>query len=90
MAFGDLKANNVRGVFAEWMVAQLLGLQPKPRGSWDEYDILLEDGRTIEVKARAYLQVWPSKADPPSVIRFRPCTRRHPSASASEHDRSRT
>lgn len=69
-AFGDLRANNVRGVFAEWMVAQLLGLQPEPRGSWDDYDIQLPDGRTIEVKASAYLQVWHTTSSPPSVIQF--------------------
>ena len=46
-AFSDLQANNVRGVFAEWMVAQILGLTPNPRGSWDDYDLQLPDGRTI-------------------------------------------
>jgi hypothetical protein len=69
-AFGDLRANNVRGVFAEWMVAQLLGLEPNPRGAWDDYDILLPDGRTVEVKASAYHQVWHIAESTPSVIQF--------------------
>jgi hypothetical protein len=69
-AFGDLRSNNVRGVFAEWMVAQLLGLQPGPRGSREEYDLMLPTGLTIEVKASAYLQVWHSPDTRPSVIQF--------------------
>jgi len=69
-AFGDLRSNNVRGVFAEWMVAQLLGLQPDPRGSWDDYDLMLPTGVTIEVKASAYRQVWHSLGSPPSEIQF--------------------
>jgi hypothetical protein len=69
-AFGDLRSNNVRGVFAEWMVAQILGLEPNPRGSWDNYDLQLRDGRTVEVKASAYLQVWHTAASPPSKILF--------------------
>ncbi len=69
-AFGDLRSNNVRGVFAEWMVAEILGLKPNPRGSWDDYDILLSDGRTVEVKASAYLQVWHAEGDAPSLIQF--------------------
>ncbi len=69
-AFGDLRSNNVRGIFAEWMVAQILGLKPNPRGSWDDYDILLPDGRTVEVKASAYLQVWHVADSKPSLILF--------------------
>ena len=52
------------------MVAQILGLTPNPRGSWDDYDLQLPDGRTIEVKASAYLQVWHTADSPSSVISF--------------------
>lgn len=69
-AFADLKANNLRGVFAEWMVAQLLGLAPPPRDSWDDHDLLLPDGRKIEVKAGAFCQVWHEADSPPSSIVF--------------------
>jgi hypothetical protein len=32
-AFGDLCHNNLRGIFAEWLVAQLLGIDlPRPVG----------------------------------------------------------
>lgn len=69
-AFGDLKANNVRGVFAEWMVGRILGL-PRPdlpRDSWAECDLKTEDGFRIEIKAGAYLQTWEQKA--PSRVVF--------------------
>ncbi len=62
--------SKAKSVFAEWMVAQILGLQPEPRGSWDDWDILLPDGRTVEVKASAYLQVWHTADAPPSIIQF--------------------
>jgi hypothetical protein len=69
-AFSDLRSNNVRGVLAEWIVAQLLGLSPETRGSWDDFDLILPDpdGRKIEVKASAYVQAWPQKK--PSIIQF--------------------
>jgi hypothetical protein len=71
-AYADLKPNNVRGVFAEWMVAQILGLDPAPRDSWAEFDLQLPapDNRKIEVKASAYRQSWHKPTDPPSAITF--------------------
>lgn len=57
-AFSDLRMNNIRGVFAEWMVGKLLDLDPPPRNSWDSCDLRLPDGKGIEVKSAAYLQAW--------------------------------
>ena len=58
-AYSDLKANNVRGVFSEWLVAQILGLTlSEPRDSWAENDLELPNGKTIEIKSSAYLQTW--------------------------------
>ena len=69
-AYSDLRANNVRGVFAEWLVARLLDIEPAPRGSWEDYDLRLPDGRTIEVKASAYLQTWHRPGATSSIIQF--------------------
>jgi hypothetical protein len=57
-AFSDLQANNVRGIFAEWLVAKLLGIPLTIRDSWVEWDLVTPGGVKIEVKASAYLQSW--------------------------------
>jgi hypothetical protein len=59
-AFSNLCANNIRGIFAEWLVARLLLLpQPQPlRDSWTEWDLTTPEGVTIEVKTSAYIQTW--------------------------------
>jgi len=67
-AFSDLRMNDVRGVYAEWMVAQLLGIDPPPRDSWDSCDLRTPDGKGIEVKSAAFVQAWETKQ--PSQIVF--------------------
>jgi hypothetical protein len=60
-AFSDLRANSLRGVLAEWIVANLLGLapiDPPVRDPWGECDLRTPEGVTLEVKASAYLQSW--------------------------------
>jgi hypothetical protein len=60
-AFSDLRANSLRGVLSEWIVAKLLGLAPiapPVRDPWGEYDLRTPEGVTLEVKASAYLQSW--------------------------------
>lgn len=66
-AFSDLKMNDIRGKFAEWLVAKLLDISLDVRGSWDECD-LVKDGVRIEVKSSAYLQSW--RQNKPSKIVF--------------------
>jgi len=60
--------NDVRGVFAEWLVAKLLNMPLSVRDSWSEWDLITRDGVKIEVKASAYLQAWSQKQ--PSRIVF--------------------
>ncbi|HPO07781.1 MAG TPA: hypothetical protein PLZ55_03870 [bacterium] len=58
-AFSDLCLNNVRGVFAEWLVAKLLGIELQAsRDSWAASDLQTPDGVRIEVKCSAYIQSW--------------------------------
>ncbi len=48
----------MRGLLAEYIVARALGIpRPISRG-WDDFDVY-DNGIRIEVKASAYLQVWP-------------------------------
>lgn len=67
-AFSDLRANSLRGIFAEWLVARLLGLNQQVRDPWAAWDLITPEGVTIEVKASAYLQSW--SADRTSLISF--------------------
>src|SRR5205085_1707192 len=59
-AFGDQSDDDIKGIFAEWMVVVLLGLpaQNSRRISWANSDIILSSGTRIEVKASAVWQSW--------------------------------
>jgi hypothetical protein len=84
-AFSDLCDDDIKGIFAEWMVGVLLGLPlaSSRRVSWADSDFVLPDRTRIEVKATALWQSWKlvnedgtlkSTPDPamvdPSRIRF--------------------
>ncbi len=58
-AYSDLTDNVNRGVFAEWMVAKLLGLTfTECRPPWQAWDITTPEGVRVEVKASAYVHSW--------------------------------
>ena len=54
----DLLGNALRGLVAEYLVAEALGGTAQPRVEWDSYDIKTPDGIKVEVKSSAYLQSW--------------------------------
>ena len=55
----DLVNNSTRGVLAEYLVAQSLGLRAEsPRESWARWDLETPDGIKIEVKSAALVQTW--------------------------------
>ncbi|MFF3310021.1 hypothetical protein [Streptomyces sp. NPDC002952] len=66
-AMPDLRMNNTRGLFAEFLVHQAVGSH-EPRVEWASHDVETYDGLRIEVKAGAYLQAWEQRT--PSQIRF--------------------
>ncbi|NKQ28189.1 hypothetical protein [Streptomyces galbus] len=66
-AMPDLRMNNTRGLFAEFLVHQAIGSH-RPRLEWASHDVETDDGLRIEVKAAAYLQAWEQRT--PSQIRF--------------------
>ena len=63
-AFSDLRDDDIKGIFAEWMVRALLGLpfDSGRRVSWADWDIALRQNTPqethIEVKASAVWQSW--------------------------------
>ena len=68
-ATGNLVENRTRGIFAEWLTGQALGVigPDDIRTEWDAADLRYRD-RLIEVKASGRGQTWSQER--PSVIRF--------------------
>ncbi|MBI2760326.1 MAG: hypothetical protein HYX51_02730 [Chloroflexi bacterium] len=73
-AFSSLGDNDLRGVFAEWLVGKLIGATLVVRQSWIPSDLVWIDPQgqpvAIEVKCSAYVQSWHDEASPPSRIVF--------------------
>src|SRR2546427_730485 len=59
-AFSDLCDDDIKGIFAEWMVGTLLGLplSKARRVSWSDSDLVVRPGVGVEVKASAVWQSW--------------------------------
>jgi hypothetical protein len=69
-AYSDLTDNVNRGVFAEWMVGRLLGMDfTATRVPWDSCDLITPEGIRVEVKATAYVHVWTQHATAPTAKR---------------------
>jgi hypothetical protein len=68
-SFSDLVSNATRGVLAEHLVAQALGVADGVREEWGAYDLTAADETRIEVKSAAYIQSWHQER--PSRITFR-------------------
>lgn len=54
----DLVSNATRGILAEYLVAQALGVAQGVREEWAAYDLTTPDNTHIEVKSAAYIQSW--------------------------------
>ncbi len=54
----DLVSNAARGILAEYIVANALGIADGLRTEWDAFDLLTKGGTKIEVKSAAYIQTW--------------------------------
>lgn len=60
-AFSDLKANVIRAIVAEFIVARAVG-DPTPfRNPWGNHDVTSQEGFRLQVKSSAYLQAWPQR-----------------------------
>lgn len=57
-AYSDLCDDVIKGIFAEWMVAKLLGIPTTRRYEWSNSDLFSTRGTKIEVKASSYWQSW--------------------------------
>lgn len=57
----DLIENRTRGILAEYIVKQALEIKSSNRTEWDDYDLISNSGKKIEVKSAAYIQSWSQK-----------------------------
>ena len=60
-AYSDLKTNASRGVLAEFLVAQAMGISTGVKSGWEPYDLELPTGCKVEVKTSGHLQSWATK-----------------------------
>ena len=66
----DLVSNATRGVVAEYLVAQALGVAGGVREEWAPYDVDAPGGIRVEVKSAAYIQSWDQKRLSPITFRI--------------------
>lgn len=57
-AFSDLCDDDIKGIFAEWLVHKLLGVESRRRISWANNDVVTPNQVTLEVKTTSYWQSW--------------------------------
>lgn len=57
-AFADLCDDDLKGIFAEWLVLRLLKIPGARRVSWANSDIITPDGVRVEIKSTSYWQSW--------------------------------
>ena len=83
-AYSDLVHNVTRGVFAEYLVADALGLSLDVRDPWADCDLRTKSGVRIEVRSAAYAQAWAQRRD--SSISFSVRTSRRWDADTGAYD----
>ena len=71
-AYSDVLGNTERGVFAEYLVAKALRVDYKDRISWDKYDLLSDEGISVEVKSSGYFQTWGQKEKSKLIFGIQP------------------
>lgn len=71
-AHSDLISNAERGALAEYLVACALGVNREERIAWDKFDLISQEGITIEVKTSGYIQTWEQKELSKLVFGIRP------------------
>jgi len=61
----DLLSNVTRGVLAEYLVAQALGVAAdRVREPWEAFDLTTPEGIPVEVESASYVQSWFQRDDP--------------------------
>ncbi|WP_435138551.1 hypothetical protein [Formosa sp. A9] len=64
----DLIENRTRGILAEFIVKRALEIKSDRRIEWDNFDLITNKGKKLEIKSAAYIQSWEQKKY--SAIKF--------------------
>jgi hypothetical protein len=70
----DLIGNAERGILAEYIVANALGIADGVQEGWSAYDLETPSGIKVEVKSGAYIQSWYQKSYSNICFSIRPST----------------
>ncbi len=54
----DLIENRTRGILAEYIVKKALKIDSTRRIEWDNYDLISNKGKKLEIKSASYIQSW--------------------------------
>ena len=57
----DLIENRTRGVLAEFIIKKALDINSEKRVEWDNFDLITNKGKKLEIKSAAYIQSWEQK-----------------------------
>lgn len=85
----DLVSNATRGILAEYLVAQAVGVAGGVRDEWAAFDLETPSGVRIEVKSAAYLQAWAHAKTSTICFQIRPTRAWDPSTNQMAAEPSR-
>ena len=54
----ELLGNRLRGILAEYIIHECVGVSHNMREEWDAFDVITPEGIKIEVKSSSYIQSW--------------------------------
>ena len=85
----EIVGNALRGMLAEYIVANALGCADGVGQQWDAYDVLTPDGIKVEVKSGAFVQRWSQKKLSPIQFGIQPSKGRDTASGLRNLERKR-
>lgn len=86
----DLVGNTARGILAEYIVANALGIaERKTRIEWDAFDLLTASQIRVEVKSSSYLQSWYQRGLSKPIFGIKPTRKWNPVTNQMEGELKR-
>jgi hypothetical protein len=54
----NLVENRTRGILAEYIIKKALKIKSESRIEWDNFDLISNKGKKLEIKSSSYIQSW--------------------------------